>query len=105
MRDLPGPGPAVWLVRAARTAGPPCRQCSAGVPLVTPLHNEVWTLVRGGILDAQDLGERGAARLELALVGLARAHHALDLEAGPVQRPGEPRLGVALAPREDLDGH
>src|SRR3954469_21690704 len=36
-------------------------------------------------LHPQDLGERGAADLELALVGLARADQALDLEAGAAQ--------------------
>ena len=53
---------------------------------------------------AQDLRERGAPDLELALVRLARADHALDLEAGAADRPRGARLAVALAPREDLDG-
>src|SRR4051812_20960667 len=48
-------------------------------------------------LDAEDLRERGAAHVELALVRLARAHEALDLEAGPPNRPRRPGLGVALA--------
>ena len=63
----------------------------------------VWTpyLRRG--LDAEDLRERRAADLELALVGLARADHALELEARAAQRAGERVLGVALAPGEDLD--
>src|SRR5829696_7211596 len=81
-------------------------KCSAGVAQPTPRHNEVWTLVRvSGGLGAQDLGERGAADLELALVGLARADHALQSEAGLPDRAREPRLGVALAPREHLDRH
>ena len=56
------------------------------------------------LLHAEDLRERGAADLELALVGLARADHALDLEARAADRPRRARLGVALAPGEDLDG-
>ena len=60
--------------------------------------------VRLGALDAQDLGQRGAPDLELALVGLARADEALDLEARALERAGERRAGVALGPREDLDG-
>src|SRR4051812_14429728 len=55
-------------------------------------------------LHTQDLRERGAADLELALVGLARADHALDLEARAADGPRRTRLAVALAPREDLDG-
>src|SRR3954469_11767867 len=41
--------------------------------------------IRGRLLHPQDLRERGAADLELALVGLARADEALDLEPGPAQ--------------------
>src|SRR5215210_2948972 len=58
----------------------------------------------GSVLHAQDLRERGAPDLELALVRLARADHALDLEAGAADRPRGARLAVALAPGEDLDG-
>src|SRR5215211_2589233 len=53
---------------------------------------------------AQDLGERGPADLELALVGLPRADDPLDLEAGAADGAGGARLAVALAPREHLDG-
>src|SRR5215216_8032219 len=61
--------------------------------------------IRGGrLLHAQDLRERGAADLELALVGLARADHALDLEAWAADRARRARVGVTLAPCEDLDG-
>src|SRR3954451_4457552 len=104
-RGPPGPGPAVWLVRAARTAWPPCLKCSAGVSQPTPDHNEVWTLVLGRRFDSQDLRERRAADLELALVRLARPDDALDLEARAAQRAGQARLRVALAPREHLDRH
>src|SRR5215210_2501244 len=55
-------------------------------------------------LDAQDLRERSAADLELALVGLAGADDPLDLEAGAANGAGGARLAVALAPREHLDG-
>src|ERR687893_478395 len=58
----------------------------------------------GGALRAQDLGERRAADLQLALVGLARADEPLDLEAGALQRARQRRAGVALRPREDLHG-
>src|SRR5947208_16969223 len=98
-RDPPGPGPAVLLVRAARTAGPPCLMCSGGVAQPTRHHNQVWTLVLGRALGPQDLREGRSTHFELALVGLARAHHALDLEARAAQRPREPRFRVALAPR------
>src|SRR4029079_6212534 len=57
-----------------------------------------------GFLHTQDLRERGADDLELALVGLARADHALDLEARAADRARGARLRVALAPGEDLDG-
>src|SRR5918994_7442215 len=60
--------------------------------------------IRGRLLHAQDLRERGAADLELALVGLARADHALDLEARAADRARGAGVAVALAPREDLDG-
>src|SRR5688572_30653644 len=56
------------------------------------------------LFHAQDLRQRRAADLELALVRLARADHALDLEAGPADRPRGAGLAVALAPGEDLDG-
>src|SRR5215218_4278692 len=60
--------------------------------------------IRGGLLHAQDLRQRGAADLELALVRLARADHALDLEAGAADRARRAGVAVALAPGEDLDG-
>src|SRR3954469_25858933 len=62
--------------------------------------------IRGGglLFHAQDLRERGAPHLELALVRLARADDALDLEPRAPDRAGGPRLAVALAPREDLEG-
>src|SRR3954447_16793486 len=59
--------------------------------------------IRGDLLHPQDLGERRAPDLELALVGLARAHQALDLEARAPQDARGARLAVALAPREHLD--
>src|SRR5687768_8133014 len=58
--------------------------------------------ILGRLLHAQDLRERGAADLELALVGLARADHALDLEARAADCARRARLAVALAPGEDL---
>src|SRR3954451_1348036 len=60
--------------------------------------------IRGRLLHPQDLRERRAADLELALVGLARADEALDLEAGAPQGARRTGLRVALAPGEDLDG-
>src|SRR4051794_40753013 len=60
----------------------------------------VWTLVR---LHPQDLFQRGAADLELALVRLARAERPLELVARPLERARDRRLRVALRPREDLD--
>src|SRR4051794_41150008 len=59
---------------------------------------------RGSLFHAQDLRERGAADLELALVGFARADHALDLEARAADRARGAGVAVALAPREHLDG-
>src|SRR4029077_18292451 len=53
--------------------------------------------------DPQDLGEGGATDLELALVGLARADQALQLETRPAQGLRDRRGGVALAPGEHLD--
>src|SRR4051812_17295733 len=100
-------GTWTWGVACASSAYSvaSCVMCSAGVSQPTPRHNRVWTLVRGRGFDFQDLGERRAPHLELALVRLAGADHALDLEARAAQRAGEPRLRVALAPREDLDRH
>src|SRR4051794_8546646 len=60
--------------------------------------------IRGGLLHPEDLGERGAADLELALVGLARADQALDLEPGAAEGARGAGVRVALAPGEDLDG-
>src|SRR4051812_23758368 len=82
-------------------------KCAAGLPQPTRLHNAVWTLVLRvsvGGFDPQDLGKGGPPDLELALVGLARADDALDLESWPPDRLGQARLPVALAPREHLDG-
>src|ERR687894_1672509 len=62
------------------------------------------SISRRRLLDAVDLRERRTADLELALVGLARADHALDLEARAADRARGARLAVALAPGEDLDG-
>src|SRR3954470_17270428 len=56
----------------------------------------------GPHLDPEDLGQRGAADLELALVGLARPERALELEAGALERARDPGLRVALGPGEDL---
>ena len=53
--------------------------------------------------DAQDLGQRRAADLELLLGRLARAQDALELVPGPAQRARQGGLLVALGPREDLD--
>src|SRR5829696_1770954 len=90
--------------------------CSATVSMapVSPLNLErrlgpgphsTDVLSRGGsLLRAQDLRERRSPDLELALVGLARADDALDLEAGAPDRARGPRVAVALAPREHLDG-
>ena len=47
--------------------------------------------------DAQDLGQRGAADLELLLGRLARAQHALELVPGPAQRARQ--RGVARGAR------
>src|SRR4051794_40382962 len=49
---------------------------------------------------AEDLGQRGPADLELALIRLASADDPLDLEARTADRAGGARLAVALAPRE-----
>src|SRR3954451_15120499 len=76
---------------ATRPASPaPTTMTSASIP--------------GGLLHPQDLGQRGAADLELALVGLAGADQALDLEPGAAQRARSAGLAVALAPGEHLDG-
>ena len=82
------------------------RPVTQGTPGQSPLSApRNWGLtLRPARLDAQDLGERGAADLELALVRLARADSALELEARAAQRARRARPGVALAPREDLDG-
>ena len=57
-----------------------------------------------GLFRAEDLREGRAAHLELALVGLARPDHALDLEAGAADGARGAGLAVALAPGEHLDG-
>src|SRR4051794_30797119 len=56
----------------------------------------------GRLLHPEDLRERGAPDLELALVGLARADQALDLEPGAARGARRAGLRVALAPREHL---
>ena len=60
------------------------------------LEAGVWT----PFFDAEDLGERGAADLELALVGLARAdQRAAARSPGRLSARGDRRVGVALASR------
>ena len=54
-------------------------------------------------LHPEDLRERRASDLQLALGGLPRREHALHLVAGSVEGAGDGGAGVAVAPREDLD--
>src|SRR4051812_48417019 len=95
MRTLPG-------VILLRCESPYAHSWGLGIPEVR------YPRARSaGALGAQDLGERGAAHLELGLVGFAGPDDALQLVAGAAQRAGERRRRVALGPGEDLDsrGH
>src|SRR3954451_3070953 len=66
-------------------------QVSADLRATSPLH-------------PQDLVQSSPPDLELLGCGLARAQRALELMARNSQGFCRPRAGVALAPREDLDG-
>src|SRR5512146_2994364 len=56
-----------------------------------------------GALDAEDLGQRGDPDLELLWRRLLGREMALDLTAGRVERLGQRRAVVAIAPSEHLD--
>src|SRR5262245_28221312 len=57
-----------------------------------------------GLLEAQDLGERRATHVELLGGRLTRREQALHLEPRAVEGPRKRAVGVALRPREELNG-
>ena len=78
--------------RSGKAAWPPCRGNQRYPVNRTPQKNRVQP--HAGALDAQDLGQRRAPDLELALVRLARAYSALDRAGAAERARGASRRGA-----------